>query len=111
MGRGFLTGTLTELGDQDYRRNVERLTGENLATNNDRFAPVRAIAHDLGVTPAQLALAWLLRQDAAVVPIPGSRSPARIAENAQAASITLDADALARIDAALAAFDPAGDVS
>ena len=111
MGRGFLAGTLAEVGDQDYRRNVERLTGPNLAVNNERFAPLRAIADDLGVTPAQLALAWLLHQEDAVVPIPGSRSPERIAENAAAASAALDADALARIDAALSEFVPAGEIS
>ena len=111
MGRGFLTGTLTEVGEHDYRRHVERLTGPNLVANNERFAPVRAIANDLGVTPAQLALAWLLHQHEVVVPIPGSRSPDRIAENAAAASIAFDADALARIAAALADFVPAGDVS
>jgi aryl-alcohol dehydrogenase-like predicted oxidoreductase len=111
MGRGFLSGTLADVGEHDYRRQVERLTGPNLATNNERFAPVRAIATDLGFTPAQLALAWLLHQDDAVVPIPGSRSPERIAENAGAAGIALDAVTLARIDAALAAFVPAGDVS
>ena len=111
IGRGFLSGTLTQVGEQDYRRNVERLTGTNLATNNERFAPVRSIADNLGVTPAQLALAWLLHQHEAVVPIPGSRSPDRIAENAAAAFVALDDGALARIDAALAAFVPVGDVS
>jgi aryl-alcohol dehydrogenase-like predicted oxidoreductase len=111
IGRGFLSGTLTEVGDQDYRRHVERFTGPNLVVNNERFAPVRAIAQDLGLTPAQLALAWLLRQHPSVVPIPGSRSPARIAENAAAAAVALDAGALARIDAALAEFVPAGEIS
>jgi aryl-alcohol dehydrogenase-like predicted oxidoreductase len=111
LGRGFLTGTLTEVGEHDYRRNVERLTGTNLATNNERFAPVRAIAHDLGLTAAQLAVAWLLQQHPTVVPIPGSRSPERIAENAAAAAVVLDAAAMARIDAALAAFAPVGEIS
>ena len=111
MGRGFLSGTLTEVGEHDYRRQVERFTGPNLRTNNERFAPVRAIATDLELTPAQLALVWLLHQDGAVVPIPGSRSPDRIAENAAAVRIELDAATLARIDAALAAFAPVGDVS
>jgi len=111
MGRGFLTGTLTEVGDQDYRRNVERLASGNLATNHERFAPVRAIAHDLGVTPAQLALAWLVRQHDSVVPIPGSRSPERIAENAAAAFVALDDVALARVDAELARIEPAGEIS
>jgi aryl-alcohol dehydrogenase-like predicted oxidoreductase len=111
LGRGFLTGALTEVGEHDYRRHVERLTDANLATNNERFAPVRAIAGELGITPAQLALAWLLHRHDAVVPIPGSRSPARIAENAAAARVALDAATLARIDAALARFEPLGEIS
>ena len=111
MGRGFLTGTLREVGDHDYRRNVERLSGANLAENNERFAAVRTLAHDLGLTPAQLALAWLLHQHDAVVPIPGTRSPERIAENADAAFVALDAGALVQIDAALEAFEPVGDIS
>ena len=111
MGRGFLTATLSEVGEHDYRRNVERLTGANLATNNERFAPVPAIAEGLGITPAQLALAWLLHRSPAVAPIPGSRSPERIRENAAAASVMLDADARAQIDAALAAFVPVGEIS
>jgi len=111
MGRGFLSGTVTEVGEHDYRRHVARFTGANLTTNNERFAPVRAIAAELGITPAQLALAWLLSRHPAVVPIPGSRSPDRIAENAAAATVTLDAGALARIDAALADFVPAGEIS
>ena len=111
IGRGFLSGALTEVGEHDYRRHVERLTGPNLAANNDRFAPVRAVACDFGITPAQLALAWLLHQDPAVVPIPGSRTPAHITENAAAARIALDAANLTRIDAALARFVPAGEIS
>ena len=111
IGRGFLSGALTEVGEHDYRRHVERLTGPNLAANNDRFAPVRAIASDLGITPAQLALAWLLHQDPAVVPIPGSRTPAHITENSAAATVELDAATFTRIDAALAAFVPAGEIS
>ena len=93
MGRGFLTGTLTEVGEHDYRRNVERLTGSNLDANNERFAPVRAIAHDLEITPAQLALAWLLRRSPSLVAIPGTSRPDHARENALAASHPLtDAD-------------------
>ena len=111
VGRGFLTGTLTAVDEGDFRAHVERLTGPNLAANNARFAPVRLLASELGLTPVQLALAWLLHQSPAVVPIPGSRTPAHIAENASAARVVLDAPTLARIDAALAAFVPAGAVS
>ena len=111
VGRGFLTGALASVDDGDFRTSVERLRGSNLAANNERFAPVRALAAELGLTPAQLALAWLLHRSASVVPIPGSRSPVHIAENAAAATVALDPAAIARIDAALAAFVPAGSVS
>ncbi|RKE19024.1 aldo/keto reductase [Streptomyces sp. TLI_171] len=109
LGGGFLTGTVQQVGDGDFRQHHSRFSAENLAANNDRYAPVRAIAGELGITPGQLALAWLLRQDDHVVPIPGSRTPGHIAENLAAAEVVLDADVLARIDAALAAFEPAGE--
>ncbi|OKJ10372.1 aldo/keto reductase [Kitasatospora sp. CB01950] len=109
LGGGFLTGTVQQLDEGDFRQNIARFSAENLAANNDRYAPLRAMASELGVTPGQLALAWLLRQDDHVVPIPGSRTPAHIAENLAAADLVLDDAVLARIDAALAAFAPAGE--
>ncbi|MGI5273225.1 aldo/keto reductase [Nonomuraea sp. CA-218870] len=108
LGAGFLTGTVGELGEGDFRRHAPRFAPENLAANNDRYAPIRALADQLGLTPAQLALAWLLHQDEHVVAIPGSRSPAHIAENADAAGITLHPDTLARLDEALARFEVMG---
>jgi len=111
VGRGFLAGTVAAVGERDFRRNVERFTGPNLAANHDRFAPVRALAAEVGLTPAQLALAWLLSRSAAVVPIPGSRTPAHIRENAAAGTVTLPTDALGRLDAALTALTLAGVVS
>jgi Predicted oxidoreductases (related to aryl-alcohol dehydrogenases) len=107
LGSGFLTGTVTEVGEGDFRRNAPRFSAGNLARNNDRYAPVKDIAARLGVTPAQLALAWLLHQDEHVVPIPGSRTPAHIEENV-AAGITLSPDTLARIDEALSRFEVRG---
>ncbi|WP_282205675.1 aldo/keto reductase [Kitasatospora fiedleri] len=109
LGGGFLTGTVRQVAEDDFRRNHARFSAENLAANNDRYAPLRAIAAELGVTPGQLALAWLLHQDDHVVPIPGSRTPAHIRENQAAAELALDAAVLGRIDAALAAFVPAGE--
>ncbi|GLW53134.1 aldo/keto reductase [Kitasatospora phosalacinea] len=109
LGGGFLTGTVQQLGEGDFRQHQARFSAENLAANNDRYAPLRAIAAELGVTPGQLALAWLLYQDDHVVPIPGSRTPAHIAENQAAADLVLDAATLGRIDAALAEFAPAGE--
>ncbi|GAA3997188.1 aldo/keto reductase [Streptomyces sp. NBC_01352] len=108
LGGGFLAGTVQNLAQDDFRRNIPRFDEANLKTNNDRYAPLRGIAADLGLTPGQLALAWLLHQDDHVVPIPGSRTPAHIAENLSAARVDLHADTLARIDEALAGFDPQG---
>ncbi len=108
LGGGFLTGTVTALGEGDFRHNAPRFAGEALARNNDRYAPVRALATELGLAPGQLALAWLLAQDPHVVPIPGSRTPAHVVENTEAARIVLDDETLRRVDEALAAFEPEG---
>lgn len=108
LGGGFLAGTVQKLAEDDFRRNIPRFDEANLRTNNDRYAPLRGIAADLGLTPGQLALAWLLHQDDHVVPIPGSRTPAHIAENLSAARVDLHPDTLARVDEALAGFDPQG---
>ena len=108
LGSGFLTGAVRNVEEGDFRRNAPRFSAENLAANVDRYAPVRAIASELGIAPGQLALAWLLAQDDHVVPIPGSRTPAHIDENLAAAAIELDAGILARIDEALRSLEPAG---
>ncbi|MEU5861753.1 aldo/keto reductase [Nonomuraea sp. NPDC047529] len=108
LGNGFLTGTVQRLDEGDFRHNAPRFSADNLAGNNDRYAPIRALATSLGITPAQLALSWLLHQDEHVVAIPGSRTPAHIRENLAAADLTLHPDTLARIDEALARFDVSG---
>ncbi len=107
LGNGFLAGDV-EVGEDDFRRHAPRFQGENLARNRDRFAPLRRVAEDAGVTPAQLALAWLLARDGRAVPIPGSRTPAHIDENLGAAAVALDAETLARVDEASAAVEAAG---
>ncbi|MCT2590376.1 aldo/keto reductase [Streptomyces sp. N2-109] len=108
LGGGFLTGTVRQLDEGDFRQQIPRFDAANLRANNDRYAPLRSIAADLGLTPGQLALAWLLHQYEHVVPIPGSRTPAHIAENLSAAGVGLHPDTLARIEGALAAFTPEG---
>lgn len=108
LGGGFLTGSVTEIAGDDFRSNAPRFQGANLAANNDRYAPLGTIAGRLGVTRGQVALAWLLHQHPAVVPIPGSRTPAHIAENLGAATIDLDGETLAEIDALLARTTPVG---
>lgn len=98
LGSGFLTGTVGALDKNDFRQNNPRFVAENLSMNRDRFAPLLQIAHELGVTPAQLALAWLLHQGKDIFPIPGTRRPERIDENAKAADIHLNDDILKRIN-------------
>jgi aryl-alcohol dehydrogenase-like predicted oxidoreductase len=109
LGNGFLTGTVRELGEGDFRHNAPRFQRENLRRNADRFAPLRTLAEELAITPAQLALAWLLHQGEDVVPIPGSRSPAHIDENLDAAEIQLSPDVLQRIDELVPAGAAAGE--
>jgi aryl-alcohol dehydrogenase-like predicted oxidoreductase len=102
LGRGFLTGrfrTFEDLPEGDYRRNAPRFQGENFAKNLDLVMKVEEIAKEKGCTPAQLALAWLHAQGADVVPIPGTKTRARLEENAGALGVVLSFEDLARIDA------------
>lgn len=98
LGSGFLTGTVSNLDKNDFRQNNPRYAEKNLASNRDRFAPLMAMASGLGITPAQLALAWLLHQGEDVIPIPGTRRAERIDENAKAAGVQLNPEVLQRID-------------
>jgi aryl-alcohol dehydrogenase-like predicted oxidoreductase len=98
LGNGFLAQPITTLEDGDFRHNAPRFRGENLRRNLDGFAPLRALADDLGITPAQLALAWLLHQGDDIVPIPGTRNHGHLETNIAAADISLDPDTLQRIE-------------
>lgn len=98
LGSGFLTGTVADLDRNDFRNNNPRFAGRNLAANRDRFAPLLQLAQELGVTAAQLALAWLLHGGEDIFPIPGTRRPDRIDENAKAASVQLSSTILQKID-------------
>jgi aryl-alcohol dehydrogenase-like predicted oxidoreductase len=98
LGSGFLAGTVDLSGDHNYRTHAPRFAGENLSQNLDRFAPFRELAAELELTPAQLALAWLLHQGDEIVPIPGTRSLEHLEANIAAAEVELTPDALARIE-------------
>lgn len=99
LGYGFLTGTVDAIGKDDfYRQANPRFAGDNLQINRQRFAPFMAMAAELGVTPAQLALAWMLHKGPDIFPIPGTRRKERIDENAKAADIVLDEATWQRID-------------
>ncbi|MGV9678251.1 aldo/keto reductase [Nocardia sp. NPDC003482] len=104
LGRGFLTGglNLDALGPDDDRLPDQRFHGEHLARNTSRLERLRELAAARGITPGQLALAWLLHQGDDVVPIPGTTKPKRIAENAAAVEIELSAADLAEIESELA---------
>ena len=111
LGRGFLTGrfkSIDDLAPGDFRRNNPRFQGDNFAKNLDVVAKVAELAQEKGCTPAQLALAWLLAQGDAIVPIPGTTRRARLEENVGAVDVALDADDLARIDAVAPAGFAAG---
>lgn len=100
LGRGFLTGTIARPDDlpaNDWRRVNPRFQVENFDANWLLVDAVRTIADELKMTPAQLALAWLLHQGEDIVPIPGTRSVGRLDENAAAASMVLSAEVLSRL--------------
>jgi aryl-alcohol dehydrogenase-like predicted oxidoreductase len=109
LGRGFLTGgvRVDEFGSGDSRKNQPRFSGDNLAVNLRLAEAVTAIAERKGCSPAQLALAWLMRQDG-VIPIPGTKSVKHLNDDAGAAVLALDAADLAELDAALPAGAVAG---
>jgi aryl-alcohol dehydrogenase-like predicted oxidoreductase len=110
LGRGFLSGRFKspdELDENDFRRSVPRFTGENLNANQRLAAKVAEIAAEKGITPAQLALAWVLAQGDDLVPIPGTKRWTYLDENAAAVDIELSEEDLARIAAELPA--PAGE--
>ena len=112
LGRGFLTGAINnpeELDASDSRRRGARFLGENLTTNLKLVDRITEIATAKGISPAQLALAWVMVQGEDVVPIPGTRKIHRLEENAAAAKITFTAEELASINAAAPIGATAGD--
>jgi aryl-alcohol dehydrogenase-like predicted oxidoreductase len=103
LGRGFLSGRFRSPDDlpaDDFRRNHPRFQGENFQRNLELVERVREIAEEKGVTPGQLALAWVLAQGKDIVPIPGTKRRAYLEENVAATEIELTADDLARLDEA-----------
>lgn len=102
LGRGFLSGDITSIDDlavDDFRRTNPRFMGENFQKNLDLVEAVKAIALDKGITAAQLALAWVLSQGEDLIPIPGTRRIATLAQNAAAVDVDLTPEDVARIEA------------
>lgn len=101
LGRGFLTGQIKRFGDlaeDDWRRTNPRFQGENFARNLVLVERITEIAQDKNVTPAQLALAWVLAQGEDIVAIPGTKHRSYLEQNLGALDVTLTEEDLARID-------------
>jgi len=112
LGRGFLTGAITRPEDfaaDDYRRSSPRFQGENFARNLALAGKVKAFAADIGCTPGQLALAWVLAQGDDIVPIPGTKRRKYLDENVGALAVRLTAAQLAAMDAEFPLNAAAGD--
>jgi aryl-alcohol dehydrogenase-like predicted oxidoreductase len=109
LGRGFLTGQIRstdQLDASDFRSSNPRFAKENLEQNLRIVTEVETVAAEVGATPAQVALAWLLAQGDDIVPIPGTKRVSRLEENAAATDVVLSRDQLARLSAIR---PPAGD--
>ena len=113
LGRGFLAGRFRSAGDlgdeTDFRHRQPRLQGENLEHNLALLRRVEQLAAEKGVTPGQLALAWVLHRGDDVVPIPGTKRRRYLEENVAAAAIDLSADDVRRLDEAVPAGAAAGE--
>lgn len=105
LGRGFLAGEVKraeEYPEDDFRRGDPRYQGENFDANMRAAEAVRAIARAIGVTPGQVAIAWLLHKGPDIVPIPGTKRVKYLEENVAAAQVQLDTAQMQALDAALA---------
>ncbi len=102
LGRGFLTGRFRRFEDleaNDYRRNNPRFQGENFEKNLQLVDKVRELAQRKGVTPSQLALAWVMARGEDLVPIPGTKHVKYLEENVAASNVQLSAEELRQLDA------------
>ncbi|HEX2400035.1 MAG TPA: aldo/keto reductase [Mycobacterium sp.] len=101
LGHGFLTGQIRstdQFADDDWRKTNPRFTGENFQRNLRIADEVGAIAKEVGATPAQVAIAWLLAQGDDIAPIPGTKRVSRVEENVAADEIVFTAEQLAKLN-------------
>ena len=102
VARGFLCNTLTEvttLDPKDIRRAMPRFAPDNYAANLQLLPAYLQVAQDVGCTPAQLAIAWLLHRGEHIIPIPGTTSLSHLTEDLEAVNVTIDAATMDRLDA------------
>jgi aryl-alcohol dehydrogenase-like predicted oxidoreductase len=112
LGRGFLTGqfrTPNDFAADDYRRHSPRFQGENFQKNLQLVEKVTQLAKEKGCTPAQLALAWVLKKDERCVPIPGTKRRSTLEENVAAMQVSVTAAELEALDAIAPKGAAAGD--
>jgi len=112
LGKGFLTGAIdasTTFDSSDFRNIVPRFSEESRMANQHLVDVVKELAAGQGVTPAQIALAWLLSKAPWIVPIPGTTKLHRLEENLGAANVTLSPEAIGNINRALTQIDVVGD--
>jgi aryl-alcohol dehydrogenase-like predicted oxidoreductase len=101
LGHRFLTGRIRspeDLADDDWRKNNPRFTEDNLEKNLRIVDEVEAVASEIGATPAQVALAWLLARGDDIAPIPGTKRVSRVEENTAADAIELSVEQIARLN-------------
>ncbi len=102
VGRGFLCGDLTDVGTldaKDIRRSMPRFAPQAYAANLQLLTGYQAVAHELGCTPAQLALAWLLHKGEGIIPIPGTTSVQHLHDDLGAVNVRLDQTVIERLEA------------
>jgi aryl-alcohol dehydrogenase-like predicted oxidoreductase len=112
LGKGFLTGTIdknTIFGSDDFRSKQPRFQSENLEANQVLVELIKKVAVEKNVTPAQIALAWVLAQKQGVVPIPGTRNLERLKENIGAVDVELTTEELSDLKDALSKILVLGD--
>jgi aryl-alcohol dehydrogenase-like predicted oxidoreductase len=101
LGRGFLTGAISSIDDldeNDFRRSNPRFAEENFERNRRSAEEIRAIAQDVGATPAQVAIAWVLAKGEHIAPIPGTKRVERVEENVGADDVVLSSEQIERLD-------------
>ena len=102
VARGFLCGDLHDvsgLAANDIRRSMPRFAADTYAANLHLLPAYLAIAQEVGCTPAQLALAWLLHKDSKLIPIPGTQNIHHLEDNMAAAAVVLSAEQMQRLEA------------
>lgn len=112
LGKGFLTGGITKdtkFSKHDFRTSVPRFQNENIEANMKLVDFIKGIAVEKNITPAQVAIAWLLYQKPWIVPIPGSRSLRHLEDNIAAANVSFTQEELKRIDEVLDSIHIQGD--